>query len=170
MANFKASALENEGVTEIVRPDNGRIESYWLIGIVVIILSIASYVLQNNQAPDLAPQKHLELDVEGKAVLTALRNAADEILFLSDDGNLPSVSELIDQELPPFSDSNGTFAAYSWALIDSACYLGRSAQEGSREFVLKIHNDHSEIYWRQAASNTANCNQLTDWETASTHD
>ncbi|WP_415884335.1 DUF6162 family protein [Neptuniibacter sp. QD34_54] len=170
MASFKTSALEEDGTVEVVRPDNGRVESYWLIGSIVIILSIANYVLQNNQAPSLAPQKHLELDVEGKAVLTALRNAADEIMFLSDDGSLPAVSELIEQELPPFADSNGTFAAYSWNLLDSVCYFGRSSKEGSREFVLKIHNDHSEIYWRQTAVNTPNCDQLTNWETASTHD
>lgn len=159
-----------QGVIEQVTPDNGRQESYWLLGSILIILAIASVVLQLNQAAAPTAQKHLSLNVEGKAVLTALSNAADEILFMSEGESLLSVDELIEQGIPPFADGSGTFSAYRWQQPQPDCYFGRSNQSGAQEFVLTINADHSAIYWREATESTPTCSQLSEWQTASHHD
>lgn len=167
MGSCDSPALE---VVEAVAPDDGRQESYWLIGSIFIILAIASVVLQLNQAPVPTVQKHLSLNVEGKAVLTALSSAADEILFMSEGDGLPTVGELVEQGIPPFADSSGAFSAYRWQQPQPDCYFGRSSQSGTQEFVLKISADDSTVYWRETTESTPTCSSLSQWQTATHHD
>ncbi len=162
-------ANSDSGYSERVVPDNGRQETYWLVGSIAIILVFAAVTLKFNQQA-LAPKtEHLELDVTGKAVLTALRNAADEISFISDGHHLPSVDELIDSAVPPFADDTGAFSGYSWKKLDSDCYYGQN-ENGSPDFVLKFSN-HAEIYWHSAgATSLRSCTTLSGWQTAHNHD
>lgn len=170
MGSFNPPSQSGNSIIERVKPDDGRQESYWLVASILIILSIASVVLQLNQAAAPTAQKHLSLNVEGKAVLTALSNAADEILFMSEGESLPSVEELMEQGIPPFTDGSGTFSAYQWQQPQPDCYFGRSNLSGAQEFVLKISADHSTVYWRETTELTPTCSQLSQWQTASHHD
>jgi len=174
MANSNTSettpANQGSGLVEVVRPDDGRQESFWLIGTISVVLLIAAVVLQFNQTAVEPEKKHLSLDVQGKAVLTALSIAADEILFLSDGEALPSVPELIEQEIPPFFDSNGTFASYSWIKPQADCYFGRSSNHVDKDFLVKVAHGDAHVYWREAGATTPDCQHLTQWQTTTDHD
>lgn len=159
----------DSGCSERVVPDNGRQETSWLVGSIIIILIFAGITLKFNQQAPVTKTEHLGLDVTGKAVLTALRNAADEISFMSDGQGLPSVEELIDSALPPFADDTGAFSGYRWQKLDADCYYGQN-ENGSPDFALKF-SDHAEIYWYSAgATSLRSCTALSGWQTAHNHD
>lgn len=149
---------------EKVIPDDGRQETSWLLASVAIILCFAAVTLKYNQDLPLPDGKHLELGVTGKAVLTALRNAADEIMFMSDGEAFPEIRELEDSLLPPFKDQTETFAQYRWLKLSPECYYGKTIDGSAPEFILKL-GSHAEIYWHSAGSqNVEGCTDLKGWQ------
>ena len=157
-------------IIEKVIPDDGRRESLWLISSIAIILFFAAITLHYNQADRVEPARHQELGITGKAVLTALRNAGDEIQFMMEQpDNFPSVNELIEAEVPPFADNTGAFASYQWSLLNNHCYLGTPADSDYPEFLLFADSDHPHIYWRYDRSTAVDCSTTTHWQSEQHH-
>ena len=165
MQNSESATIER------VIPDDGRQETGWLLVMIGFILALATGGLHLNQDRPAATVKHMELSVTGREVLTALRNAADEIMFLSEDGQtLPGIEELAAEGLPPFADTTGAFSHYRWSMLASRCYYGGSSQVGQPRFILRI-DDVAAIFWQveEHADHgpPSSCNQLDNWQTVS---
>jgi hypothetical protein len=161
----------DQSKTELILPDDGRYETRWLMLSIVFIIFLAGVVLQYNQYQSTAPVKHLALDAIGKAVLTSLMNAADEIQFLSEAGEAwPEVSELIENETPPFSDKIGNTAAYTWKKLSPFCYLGSAANGDSPQFLMRFINN-PEIYWHMGQQHDVpDCTNIDYWQKAAYND
>lgn len=164
----------SEPQIEIVRADDGRRETSWVVGVILVILCCAALMLKYNQQPPETQTQHLELNVTGKAMLTALRNAADEISFLALDSDLPDIASLKASGIPPFDDATGTFDQYRWSQPQANCYLGVSDAVGHPAFVLTV-SDHSEVYWTSTSSSiqtstSVDCSRLDHWQSVSHHD
>lgn len=113
MASFNSG-----GTRERLLPDDGRRESGWLLLCIAIILTAAAMLLQFNQTQTRSATTHLHLDLQGRAMLTSLINAADEIRFItSDPGVLPALAELVDMQLPPFAADTEHAGQYQWQLL-----------------------------------------------------
>lgn len=166
MANSESTAT-----LEKVVPDDGRRENLWLIISVIIILIAAAITLKFNRAEVKIETPHLELGVTGKAMLTALRNAADEITFMSEErALLPTPKVLIEEGIPPFADTTGPFSLYRWDQPTSDCYLGLSSESDHPAFALVIKNSHAEIFWNYELPPEFNCTQFSNWQTVKHHD
>ena len=161
--------MSNSSCCETVVADNGREETRWLMGSIAVILVFAALTLQFNQQHAAPVAQHLNLDVTGKATLTALRNAADEISFLTSGKTLPSLAELSEAGTPPFADEIGTFTGFQWQLLENRCYYGRSERDGA-EFVL-LMDEHTDVYWRAInPSLLTQCGPFAGWQSATNHD
>ena len=161
----------DQSKTELILPDDGRYETRWLMLSIAFIIFLAGVVLQYNQYQSTAPVKHLALDVTGKAILTALMNAADEIQFLIDDGEaLPEVSELIENEISPFSDKIGNTATYTWKKLSQRCYLGSAVNGDSPQFLMRFISN-PEIYWHTGQQHDMpDCTSIDHWQKAAYND
>lgn len=170
-------------VVERVIPNDGRKETFWVVCAIAFILLCAAFFLQTNQAEAFKPHSHLQLSVKGKAVLTALSNAADEISFFAEDEQYPSIEFLVANEIPPFADPTGAFSEYSWYQPATNCYIGYAghAQNGSQtssknlpDFMLIMSESTggaNQVFWRDSVSSqikqvlTSPCNHFMSWQT-----
>jgi len=148
----------SEGYTERVRPDNGQQESGWVFLVITLILLLGGYGITQNQAASVVLPEHLTLAVQDKALLTALRNAGDEIQFMREPGApLPTIRQLQNDALPPFINLPGQHTNYQWQLLEGRCYLGVPAtvsdvanNAGSGTQFLLTFADGVHVYWQPA--------------------
>lgn len=178
-------------VVEYVIPNDGRKETFWVVCAIAFILMCAAFFLQTNQAESFKPHSHLQLSVKGKAVLTALSNAANEISFFAEDEQYPSIEFLVANEIPPFADLTGAFSEYLWHQPAPNCYVGYAgrAQNGSQknsqisskkssqdlpDFMLIMSENAggaNQVFWRDSVSSpakqalTSPCNHFMSWQT-----
>ena len=136
---------------ERIRPNDGRQESGWVVLTILLILLAGGYGISTNQTVQVKLPGYLLLDVADKAVLTALRNAGDEILFLSEAGDeLPDVARLIADSIPPFSGPVSGDIKHHWQRIEGRCYFGTPVKNSPGvQFLLTLDQD-VEVYWRPA--------------------
>ncbi len=114
----------------------------------IVIILCASIVLQFNQSHTHVAPKHLKLSIQGKQTLTDLRNAAEEISFLSVDSTTAlTLAELKEFQLPPFYNSPGTTRTYQWSQPSSGCYIGIPVDNHNPLFMLHITQE-IEIFWK----------------------
>lgn len=149
----------SESYTERVRPDNGQQESGWVFLTIALILLLGGFGITQNQTASVVLPEHLSLSVTDKALLTALRNAGDEIQFMREPGAaLPTVSQLQTDAVPPFVTTPGQRSNYRWQLLEKGCYLGtptltdpvpEAAVESGMQFLLTFA-DGVNVYWQSA--------------------
>ena len=139
---------------EPIRPSDGRQESGWVLLTILLILLAGGYGISAHQTVPAKLPGYLLLDVADKAVLTALRNAGDEILFLSEAGEeLPDIASLIADGIPPFSPSVSGNVKHHWQRIEGHCYLGTPLKNStSVQFLLRLEQG-VEVYWRPSEPN-----------------
>ena len=136
---------------ERIRPSDGRQESGWVVLTILLILLAGGYGISANQTVPAKLPGYLMLDVADKAILTALRNAGDEILFLTEAGDeLPDVARLIADNIPPFSGPVSGDVKHHWQRIEGHCYLGTPLQNSPGVQLLLTLDEGVEVYWRLA--------------------
>ncbi|MGY8872845.1 MAG: DUF6162 family protein [Pseudomonadales bacterium] len=159
-----------EGYSERVNPDNGRKESAGVFLAIVMILLAGVFWGYHNQIDVTPPPKHLDLSVAEKAILVALINAGDEILFIAEGGtSLPQVDELIAYDLPPFASQIQGVANYRWQRLHG-CYLGiPESGESLAQFMLTFDGGVN-VYWSSLVKvnahtlETQNCHPDERWQ------
>ncbi|WP_028469070.1 hypothetical protein [Neptunomonas japonica] len=162
--------VNSEGYSERVTPDNGRKETTGVFLAIVVILLLGGFWGSQNQVDVTPPPKHLSLSVIEKAVLVALINAGDEILFMAENGDsLPQIDELIASDLPPFSSQIQDVASYRWQQL-KGCYLGIPERaESSAQFMLTFDGGIN-VYWSSLVTavehtlETKNCHPDASWQ------
>ncbi|OMH33667.1 DUF6162 family protein [Motiliproteus sp. MSK22-1] len=165
--------MNSEQYIEPVRSDNGRQESRWVLLAVLLILFVGGYGVTTNQSVPAKPPGYLLLDVKDKAVLTALRNAGDEIQFLAQEGSpLPEVASLAAEGIPPFSDHLSATSRHRWRKLDGACYIGTplNASNGSSVQFLLVLNTRVLVYWRSVERSHKHSHQSKRTTSACTPD
>lgn len=134
---------------EHIRPSDGRQESGWVLLTILLILLAGAYGISVNQTVPAKLPGYLLLDVADKAVLTALRNAGDEILFLAEAGDeLPDVASLVADGIPPFSAPVSSDVKHHWQRIEGHCYLGTPLKSSTGIQFLLTLDQGVEVYWR----------------------
>ncbi|MCV6610390.1 MAG: hypothetical protein OIF55_06440 [Amphritea sp.] len=144
-------SVNSEGVTERIVPDDGRKESRWVfLTVLLILIAGGAGIFVNRSEPARLPD-YLQLSVNDKAVLTALRNAGDEILFLAEVNDaLPDIASLEQAGVPPFAAMPGQQSRYHWQHLSAGCYLG-TPKAGSRiEFLLVLEKQVT-VFWRPSS-------------------
>ena len=143
-------SVSSDGVTEWIAPDDGHRESRWVFLTVVLILLAGGAGLLVNQSEPVKVPAHLQLNVNEKAILTALRNAGDEILFLAEnEASLPDVSSLSQAGVPPFAVMPGQQSRYLWQRLPGGCYIGTPKAGARITFLLLLENDVA-VFWRSS--------------------
>ncbi|MGY0218012.1 DUF6162 family protein [Endozoicomonadaceae bacterium StTr2] len=144
--------LNSDGYTEQVRPDDGRRESGWVLLAIVLILLSGGIGIASHQAAPTSRPDYLSLSVQDKAVLTDLRNAGDEILFLQEDGQpLPDVLQLADDGIPPFQQQSNQQRSHHWQKQSGPCYAGTPVNGTGLNFLLLLEGS-VRVYWQPAAT------------------
>lgn len=194
-ASASADALKGLGgavaiVSEYVTPDDGRNETRWYCLTLVVILLFCGLALTLNQQQRTATPQYLELSTQAKSLLTALRNAGDEILFLLPESGalaegLPDVASLQAEGVPPFAQEamSADLPQYQWQRLPGACYLGQPLSTSAElhthadpqaaplqpSFLLKLQpsaaGNQVAVYWRLMEPATAvACDSMTHWQ------
>ena len=162
--------VNSEGYSERVTPDNGRKETTGVFLAIVVVLLLGGFWGSQNQVDVTSSPKHLSLSVTEKAVLVALINAGDEILFLAENGDsLPQIDELIASDLPPFASQIQGVAVYHWQQLQG-CYLGiPEGGESLAQFMLTFDGGVN-VYWSSLEKvnahtlETQNCHPDESWQ------
>ncbi len=164
MASFKT--LTN---VEKVRPNDGQRETAWLLAAVGLILLLAFFGLHYNRAQVKTETAHLALDVNGRAMLTALSNAADEIGFIATDAVLTLV-ELVELGIPPFAPDSGPSRQYRWQQVTDHCLYATPVDPAQAVFIFKQGTAHAQVYWRFVQPDAVDCSDLSQWQTMHHHE
>jgi hypothetical protein len=162
--------VNSEGYSERVTPDNGRKESAGVFLAIVMILLLGGFWGSQNQIDVTPPPKHLDLSVAEKAILVALINAGDEILFMTEGGApLPKIDELIAYDLPPFASQIKGVSDYRWQRLHD-CYLGIPETGKSLAQFMLTFNKGVNVYWSSLVEvnahtlETKNCHPDASWQ------
>ncbi len=161
---------QSQSYVEKVRPDNGSRESGWVFLTIAVILLIGGFGISQHQQEKPELPEHLTLGIADKAILTALRNAGDEIQFMLDDAQtLPTPDQLREELVPPFVAQPGLEDTHYWRLFEQRCYIGEptAARKSSMRFLLTFDGEVS-VYWQLATAGSHShgsvCNVDEHWQ------
>jgi|GEM_PF-1688395 len=147
---------------ETIQPANGRLESFWVFGSILLIIGCAAIGLQFNQAKPVTAARHLELSTVEKQVLLELQTAWPEISFIAvDPHQLPDIDELLQLSLPPFSTTPGVSPQYQWHRPEPDCYQGQPINSEAISFLLTADGT---IYGRHGQQRImTDCHATSQW-------
>lgn len=140
---------------EVVRPDDGRLESFWVALFIFFVLLLGGLGILARQEPALAADPSASLDQPQRQLLLALSITAEEIAFA---GGVEGV------ELPVFFGQK----LPAWQKIASGCFLLHQPNT-SAAFVLQIQTKElathqTAIFFTPELTAIPNsCNQLASW-------
>lgn len=161
-----SSEQNNTAIIVHVKPDNGDVETRYLLLVIAVILLLGWVAVQFNQRAGLQGSPHTQLSVTAKKALTQLKNGADEIAFLLAPGDpLPAIAELQEMQLPPFYLPVGELADYRWSKAQGRCYLGQPRNQNDPWFMARFDEQVS-IYWHHADGHLAlptTCDLNSEW-------
>lgn len=158
------SSLQAEKVIiEVVRPDDGRLESVWVALFILVVLLLGALGIWARQQPVLVEDPSVTLNDPQRQLLLELSIAADEIAFMQDflGDEVLTLGSLTEQVLLPVFAGQ---TLQAWQVISQGCFLLPQPQTAAA-FALNLpENAPAEIFFTPKLVKLPNsCNQLSDW-------
>ena len=142
-------------IIEVVRPDDGRLESFWVALFILAVLLLGALGIWARQQPVLVEDPSAILQPAQRQLLLELSITAEEIQFV---GGMQGI------ELPVFVGQN----LRAWQEVSSGCFLLRQPNS-SAAFVLQLqiehlNTNHPAIFFTpELTANPHSCNELSTW-------
>lgn len=158
-SNSSADAVE----VEVVRPDDGRLESVWVALFIAAVVLLGALGIWARQTPATLADPSASLTTAQRQLLLELSIAADEIEFMQ--GLLGeealTLTNLTQQALLPLFVGQDFQA---WQAISQGCFL-LTQPKSSAAFVLRLEaNTPPAIFFiPELIENPHTCNELSSW-------
>lgn len=148
---------------EVVRPDDGRLESFWVTLFILAVLLLGGLGVWARQAPVTLTEPSASLNTAQRQLLLELSIAADEIAFMEDilGAEELKLANLTEQALLPVFVGQDFEA---WQAISQGCFL-LAQPKSSAAFVLRLEaNTPPAIFFiPELIENPHTCNELSSW-------
>ncbi|HKM16467.1 MAG TPA: hypothetical protein VJY63_11195 [Marinospirillum sp.] len=149
------SRLNEPAMVDLVRPDDGRLESFWVALFIFSVLLLGGLGILARQEPALVADPSASLNQPQRQLLLELSITAEEIEFA---GGVEGI------ELPVFFGQK----LPAWQEVSSRCFLLRQPNS-SAAFVLQMQTEHLKtnhpaiFFTPELAAIPNSCNQLDTW-------
>ncbi|GLR63602.1 hypothetical protein [Marinospirillum insulare] len=158
------SSLKAEKVIiEVVRPDDGRLESVWVTLFILGVLLLGALGIWARQTPALQDNPSASLNTLERQLLLELSIAADEIEFMQSflDGESLTLESLTEQALLPVFAGQ---TLQAWQAIDQNCFFLLQPKT-TAAFALSLpRNAPARIFFTpELIEFPDTCNQLSSW-------
>ncbi|NLW04196.1 MAG: hypothetical protein GX029_03085 [Pseudomonadaceae bacterium] len=148
---------------EVVRPDDGRLESFWVTLFILAVLLLGGLGVWARQAPVTLTEPSASLNTAQRQLLLELSIAADEIAFMEDilGAEELKLANLTEQALLPVFVGQDFEA---WQAISQGCFL-LAQPKSNAAFVLRLEaNTPPAIFFiPELIENPHTCNELSSW-------
>lgn len=142
---------------ERVPPNDGRRETLWVMLTLALVLLAGATGIAWRQHTATVAAPHTELNLEGSRLLTELTIAAEEIRFMTPDGEAwPGLDELSESGIPPFDRPE-----LVWQQPEAACYLTTEPTTGAA-FALWLAPQGG-LFYHAGGEDLHHCRDLAHW-------
>jgi len=156
--------LNSKPVTvELVRPDDGRLESVWVVLFIVLVLVLGALGIWARQTPVNLADPSASLNTAQRQLLLELSIAADELAFMKDllGAEALTLDKLTEQVvLPVFMGQN----QQAWQVLNPGCFW-LAQPRANAAFALKLQVDvpPAIFFTPELINKPHTCNELSRW-------
>jgi len=148
---------------EVVRPDDGRLESVWVALFIAAVLLLGALGIWARQTPATLADPSANLSTEQRQLLLELSIAADEIEFMQDllGKEALTLANLTEQALlPVFAKQK----SHAWQTISQGCFL-LAQPKTTTAFALSLSADEATaiFFTPELVNKPHTCNELSSW-------
>ena len=166
MSNFEPHSnisFDKNLTIEVVRPDDGRLESFWVVVFIMAVVLLGAVGVYARQQPETLADPSAILDSKQRQLLLELSIAVDEIHFMKEISGKTEIlfENLIEQgALPTFVGQS----IQAWTSIDRRCFL-LSQPNSAAAFALWLETeDHTALFFTPNLTILPNdCRLLSTW-------
>lgn len=161
-SSVKAKAAGGVAV-EVVRPDDGRLESVWVALFITAVLLLGALGIWVRQTPVTLADPSASLSTAQRQLLLELSIAADEVAFMKDllGEEALTLTNLTEQALLPVFVGQDSHA---WQAISQDCFL-LAQPKTSAAFALNLQADTPTaiFFTPDLVQQPHTCNELSSW-------
>ncbi|OXY80953.1 DUF6162 family protein [Oceanimonas doudoroffii] len=153
---MSSSELSVESL-ERVPPNDGRRETLWVMLTLALVLLAGAAGITWRQQVTLTAAPHTALSTPGSRLLTELAIAAEEIRFMTPEGEAwPTVTRLAELGVPPFDRPE-----LVWQQPEAACYSTTEPTTGAA-FTLWLAPEGG-LFYHPGGEALHHCRDLAHW-------